>query len=71
MKFLKRRIGQFYPYNERTKWWQEFTGFTIQQLLWIIPRLVVLTPLLLLTLLFEKLAVLLEELTDTLSEWMR
>jgi hypothetical protein len=67
MKFLKRRIGQFYPYNERTKWWQEFTGFTIQQLLWIIPRLVVLTPLLLLTLLFEKLAVILEELTDTLD----
>lgn len=71
MKFLKRRIGKFYPYSERTKWWHEFTGFTIQQLLWIVPRLLVLTPLLLLLLLFSKMVLIIETLTDNLSEWMR
>lgn len=71
MKFLKRRIGKFYPYNQRTKWYHEISGFTIRQLLWVIPRIIVLTPLAILYGIFSGLVIALETLTDVLSDWMR
>jgi hypothetical protein len=45
MKFLTKKIGKFYPIEDRTKWAHEISGMTIRQWLFIIPRLIILLPL--------------------------
>lgn len=71
MKFLKHKIGKFYPYSERTKWWHGVSGQTIQVWLWVIPRVIVLIPLAILSGIFSGLSISLDNITETLSEWMR
>jgi uncharacterized protein involved in cysteine biosynthesis len=68
MNIWNKRLGKFYPINQRTKLWMEFSGLTIRQWLMLPLRVIIILPLLLVYLICKNVADWLDAVVDYLLE---